>query len=66
MYTVLVYILDEGPSLETSKFSLHCSGSCIPTNESTTYIGTDMQFKIISRMHNLLMCLIQIGCVSPN
>ena len=25
---------DEGPSLETSKFSLCFSGSCIPTNES--------------------------------
>jgi hypothetical protein len=25
---------DEGPSLETSKFSLYFSGSCIPTNES--------------------------------
>ena len=25
---------DEGPSLETSKFSLYSSGSCIPTNES--------------------------------
>ena len=25
---------DEGPSLETSKFSLYFSGSCIPTNEN--------------------------------
>jgi hypothetical protein len=25
---------DQGPSLETSKFSLYFSGSCIPTNES--------------------------------
>ena len=25
---------DEGPSLETSKFSLYFSGSCIPSNES--------------------------------
>jgi hypothetical protein len=25
---------DEGPSLETSKFSLYFSDSCIPTNES--------------------------------
>jgi hypothetical protein len=25
---------DEGPSLETSKFSLYFSGSYIPTNES--------------------------------
>jgi hypothetical protein len=25
---------DEGPSLETSKFSLYFSGSCTPTNES--------------------------------
>ena len=25
---------DEGPSLETSKFSLYFSASCIPTNES--------------------------------
>ena len=25
---------DEGPSLETSKFSLYFTGSCIPTNES--------------------------------
>jgi hypothetical protein len=25
---------DEGPSLETSKFSSYFSGSCIPTNES--------------------------------
>jgi hypothetical protein len=28
------YFLDEGPSLETSNFSLYFSGSCIPTNES--------------------------------
>jgi hypothetical protein len=28
---------DEGPSLETSHFSLYCSGSCIPTNESLLY-----------------------------
>ena len=27
-------LLDEGPSLETSKFSLYFRGSCIPTNES--------------------------------
>ena len=25
---------DEGPSVETSKFSLYFSGRCIPTNES--------------------------------
>ena len=38
----------EGPSLETSKFSLYFSGSCISTNESllllalpSTYTGTD-------------------------
>jgi hypothetical protein len=28
------YSEDEGPSLETSKFSLYFSGSFIPTNES--------------------------------
>jgi hypothetical protein len=26
-------ITNQGPSLETSKFSLYFSGSCIPTNE---------------------------------
>ena len=27
----------EGPSLETSKISLHCSGSCIPINLQLSY-----------------------------
>jgi hypothetical protein len=27
-------LLDEGPSLEASKFSLYFSRSCIPSNES--------------------------------
>ena len=29
-----VGVTSEGPSLETSKFSLYFSGSCIPTNDS--------------------------------
>ena len=29
---------DEGPSLETSKFSLYFSGSCIPINESLAFL----------------------------
>jgi hypothetical protein len=31
---------DEGPSLETSKFSLYFSDSCIPTNESLLTLWT--------------------------
>jgi hypothetical protein len=41
---------DEGPSLETSKFSLYFSGSCIPSNKRllllTLYLHWHRQFNI--------------------
>jgi hypothetical protein len=34
LVTSVIVAPDEGPSLETSKFSSYFSGNCIPTNES--------------------------------
>ena len=39
-----------GPSLETSKFSLYFSGSCIPTNESL-FIGIKRPIYIGQRIY---------------
>jgi hypothetical protein len=47
--------MDEGPSLETSNFSLYFSGSCVSTNRNfviidTTNTGTDSSRDIVRQI----------------
>ena len=43
---------DEGPSLETSKFSSYLSGSCIPTNESLSIFSTFLHMRMSRALVN--------------
>jgi hypothetical protein len=49
-------VSSEGPSFETSKFSLYFSGICIPTNESllllALYLHWHGQFHVISSVRH--------------
>jgi hypothetical protein len=45
---------DKGPSLETSKFSLYFSGSCIPTNKGLFILLADYLYTLAKTVQDIL------------
>jgi hypothetical protein len=61
---IFVLTPDEGPSLETSKFPLYFSGSCIPTGQRkltcSYYWHWHVQAVQVSKLHELSILCVEI------